>query len=95
MVEHRLSIKGHRLCFISFTMEPELRVFCSFNLGSSSVTTARMKCREYIIPEEWYSIWLKGKSDCYGNVKVKSIYILLAGLPLSSVLSAGFTPDFV
>lgn len=26
------------------------------NLRSSSVTTAGMKCREYIIPKEWYSI---------------------------------------
>lgn len=31
MVE--LFIKGHRQCFISFTMEPELHVFYSFKLG--------------------------------------------------------------
>lgn len=88
MEKHRLSIKGHRLCLYHLLWSQK-------NLGSSSVTTEIMKCGEYIIPEKWYSIWLKGKSDCYGNVKVMSIYILLAGLPLSSILSAGFTPDFV
>lgn len=78
------------------------RLLWSQNYGFSVIKELGIfKCDHSKNEMLWiYNTWrvvfkLKGKYDCYGNVKVKSIYILLAGLPLSLVLSAGFTPDFV